>query len=145
MENEFTGIEKRLDELDVRLARLRPLQSESREVFDEDPYLRDIVERNLEVAAQCCIDIANRIIALEGAQKPADYYEAIVRMGQIGVVPPGLARQLAPIAGFRNVLVHEYVQLDWDRVYSNLQKLDDLEEYATRIRVWLRKKGQTDA
>jgi uncharacterized protein YutE (UPF0331/DUF86 family) len=145
MENEFSGIEKRLDELVARLARLRPLQAESREAFDEDPYLRDIVERNLEVAAQCCLDVANRIIALEGAQKPADYHEAIVRMGQIGVVSPGFARQLAHIAGFRNVLVHEYVQLDWDRVYRNLQKLDDLEEYATRIRVWLREKGQNDA
>ncbi|WP_448337943.1 hypothetical protein [Chloroflexus aurantiacus] len=28
------------------------------------------MERNLEVAAQCCIDICHRIITLEGAQKP---------------------------------------------------------------------------
>jgi hypothetical protein len=55
-----------------------------------DPYLRDIVERNLEVAAQCCIDICHRIITLEGAQKPRSYYEAILRMGELGVLPPDL-------------------------------------------------------
>lgn len=105
----------------------------------------DIVERNLEVAARCCIDIANRIIALEGAQKPADYHEAIVRMGQIDVLPPMFARELAPISGFHNVLVHEYVQLDWDTVYRYLQKLDDLEQFATLIRAWLQRKGEKDA
>lgn len=38
------------DELSERLARLKPLQNKSRTEFDQDPYLRDIVERNLEVA-----------------------------------------------------------------------------------------------
>ena len=48
---EFSGIERRLDELNERLARLDPLKSKERAEFDTDPYLRDIVERNLEVAA----------------------------------------------------------------------------------------------
>jgi hypothetical protein len=51
MENEFSGIEKRLDELNERLARLEPLRDRPRIEFDADPYLRDIVERNLEVSA----------------------------------------------------------------------------------------------
>ena len=46
---------------------VRPLQEKSRTAFDEDPYLRDVVERTLEVAAQCCIDIYNCTRALEGA------------------------------------------------------------------------------
>lgn len=82
MKPEFSGIERRLDELNERLARLRPLREKARVEFDSDPYLRDIVERNLEIAAQCCIDICNRIIALEGATKPRDYYEAILRQGE---------------------------------------------------------------
>ena len=46
---EFSGIERRLSELNERLTRLRPLQEKSRTAFDEDPYLRDVVERNLEI------------------------------------------------------------------------------------------------
>jgi uncharacterized protein YutE (UPF0331/DUF86 family) len=56
MRPEFTGIEKRLDELHERLSRLEPLRNKSRSDFDKDAFLRDIVERNLEIAAQCCID-----------------------------------------------------------------------------------------
>jgi hypothetical protein len=48
MSTEFSGIERRLDELSDRLARLQPLTDKARGDFDEDPYLRDITERNLE-------------------------------------------------------------------------------------------------
>jgi uncharacterized protein YutE (UPF0331/DUF86 family) len=63
-----------LDELHERLSRLEPLRDKSRSDFDKDPFLRDIVERNLEIAAQCCIDISNRIISSEKVKKPQDYY-----------------------------------------------------------------------
>jgi uncharacterized protein YutE (UPF0331/DUF86 family) len=137
---EFAGIERRLDGLSERLARLAPLRDKQRSEFDQDPYLRDIVERNLEIAAQCCIDISHRIISLENARKPTDYYDAILRMGELGVLPPDFARHLAPLAGFRNILVHEYVSVDWDQVYHNLQQVEDLERFASLIRGWLQQK-----
>jgi len=137
MSVEFAGIERRLDELNERLARLEPLRDRPKADFDSEPYLRDIVERNLEVAAQCCIDICHRIIVLEGAQKPRDYREAILRMGELGVLPVDFAQRLAPIAGFRNVLVHEYLAVDWDEVYSNLTNLEDLLRFAALVRKWL--------
>ena len=140
MQNEFTGIERRLDELSERLARLAPLKEKSRAEFDQDPYLRDIVERNLEIAAQCCIDISHRIISLENARKPVDYYDAILRMGELGVLSPDFARHLAPLAGFRNILVHEYLSVDWDHVYDNLAYLEDLERFSAAIRRWLRQR-----
>jgi uncharacterized protein YutE (UPF0331/DUF86 family) len=132
-----------LDELSERLARLQPLRAKTRIEFDQDTYLRDIVERNLEIAAQCCIDISHRIISLEGARKPVDYYDAILRMGELGVLPTEFARHLAPLAGFRNILVHEYLSVDWDEVYRVLQRLEDLERFAELARHWLRQRGAT--
>jgi uncharacterized protein YutE (UPF0331/DUF86 family) len=99
------------------------------------------VERNLEVAAQCCIDIGHRIISLEKAQKPCDNAGAILRMGELGVLPPDFAGHLAPIAGFRNILIHEYLRVDWDEVYRHLQQLDDLIRFADLVRDWLRSNG----
>jgi uncharacterized protein YutE (UPF0331/DUF86 family) len=142
MAAEFAGIERRLDELSERLARLAPLRDKQRTEFDQDPYLRDIVERNLEVAAQRCIDISHRIISLENARKPIDYYDAILRMGELGVLPPDFARHLAPLAGFRNILVHEYLAVDWEHVHRNLQQLEDLEHFASLIRVWLQQRAR---
>ena len=137
---EFSGIERRLDELSARLGRLEPLKSKSKAEFDADPYLRDIAERNLEVAAQCVLDISHRLISLAGASRPRDYYESILRLGELGVLPPEFAAHLAPLAGFRNILVHEYLEVDWREVYRNLQQLDDLARFADGVRQWLRER-----
>jgi Uncharacterized conserved protein len=58
-------------------------------------------------------------------------------MGEVGVLPPDFARRLAPIAGLWNILIHEYLTVDWDEVYTNLAKLDDLSHFADLIRRWL--------
>ena len=63
MENEFSGFERRLDELNERLDRLKPLRERERAEFDADPYPRDVAERNLEISAQCCIDICHRMFS----------------------------------------------------------------------------------
>jgi uncharacterized protein YutE (UPF0331/DUF86 family) len=48
------------------------------------------------------------------------------------------ARTFKRIAQFRNVLAHMYVEIDWDLVYANLQRVDEIGEYAEYIRAWLR-------
>lgn len=138
MTAEFSGIERRLDELNERLSRLEPLRNKSLDEFLQNAYLRDIVERNLEVAAQACIDICHRIIALENARKPGDYYEAFLIVGEMGILPGDFALKLASLAGFRNILVHEYLQVDWRLVYENLQRLDDLRRFREYVTNWLK-------
>jgi len=119
------------------LNKLEPLKNRSLEEIKDDPYLQDVIERNFEVAAQACIDIANRIISLENLEKPADYYQAIERLGENGIVPAAFARELAPIAGFRNLLVHQYLEINQEEVYSYLGNLDQLYQFQKYVREWL--------
>ena len=37
-------------------------------------------------------------------------------MSELEVLPADFARQIAPLAGFRNVLIHENLGIDWDQV-----------------------------
>ncbi len=138
MRPEFAGIERRLDRLNECLQKLEPLRTRKFEEFQADAYLRDIVERNLEIAAQCCIDISNRIITLENAPRPRDYYESLMRLGEIGVLPMEFAHRFAPLGGFRNILVHEYLDVDWQYVFDNLQHLDALAQFAEYVRHWMK-------
>lgn len=142
MNAEFWGVQRRLDELNARIKRLEQLAERPPEDFSASGDLRDIAERNFEVAAQCCIDIANRIVALQGVAKPRDYYESIMRLAEIGVLPTGLARTLAPLAGFRNVLVHEYAGIDWDEVYRNFGRLADLRAFAAEVARWMEQQAR---
>lgn len=63
----------------------------------------------------------------------------------MGVTPPDFARQLAPLAGFRNILTHEYLIIDWDIIYQRLHNLDDFERFAMYVRVWLSKKLDSES
>jgi len=119
------------------LLKLEPLKEKSKKEFYQDEYLKDIVERNLEVAIQSCIDIANRIISLIDLEKPKDYYESITILGKENILPYDFAQKFAPIAGFRNILIHEYLDIDWEEVYNNLQNIDQFYDFMDYIKKWL--------
>lgn len=127
-----------MEKLNVCLKKLEPFKSKEKEELLQDPYLQDIVERNLEVIAQSVIDIANRIISIEELEKPLDYYDAIMRLGEADILPLKFAKKLAPIAGFRNILVHGYLDINWDDVYNNLHQLSDITEFTSLIKTWMK-------
>ncbi len=129
-----------MEKLSVCLNKLEPFKSKEKEEILQDPYLQDIIERNLEVSAQSVIDIANRIISIENLEKPLDYYDAIMRLGEAGILPLKFAKKLAPIAGFRNILVHDYLDINWDEVYKNLHQLDDIVRFTKQIKTWMKEK-----
>jgi uncharacterized protein YutE (UPF0331/DUF86 family) len=139
MNIKYSAIERLSSELSERLARLETLSTKTRQEFDEDPFLKDIVERNLEVAAQCVLDICHRIISIENSRKPESYYEAILILGELDVIDPEFAHQLAPLAGFRNILVHAYATIDWDIVYDHLHTIEDLKRFRTAVLRWINK------
>lgn len=137
MPKEFRGIEQRLERLKKSLTKLEPLKEKTKDEFFQDDYLRDIVERNLEVSIQACIDIANRIISLDELEKPKDYYNAIIILGKENILPYDFAQRFAPVTGLRNILIHQYLDLDWDEVYNNLKNLEDFYIFIDYINKWL--------
>lgn len=63
---------------------------------------------------------------------------AIDRLAELSVLPAEFAVRLRPIAGFRNVLVYGYLQVDLSVVEEVLNtKLDELDEFARRIEDYL--------
>jgi len=92
-----------------------------------------IVERGLQLCAQNALDIATHLAAAAGRDVP-DYASAIDRLGELGVLPLELATRFRAVAGFRNVLVHGYLDVDLDLVVDLLRtRLDDFVEFARRI------------
>ncbi|HHT9125584.1 MAG TPA: type VII toxin-antitoxin system HepT family RNase toxin [Candidatus Brocadiia bacterium] len=124
------------------MQKLEPLVAKSKEELIQDEYLKDIIERNLEIAVQACIDICNRIISVEELEKPKDYFEAILRLGENNILPYEFAQKISPIAGFRNILIHEYIDINWDEVYKNLQNIEDFYQFINYISQWLAAKSK---
>ena len=53
-------------------------------------------------------------------------------------MPPGFAARFGAVAGFRNVLVHGYLEVDLELVARFLaERLEDFEEFARHVERWL--------
>lgn len=85
-------------------------------------------------AIEDVLSVANHIIASEGWRSPADYADAFVVLREHGVLSDGLARRLAAMARFRNLLVHVYAEIDDRRVHRFLSEdLGDLEAFSSAV------------
>jgi uncharacterized protein YutE (UPF0331/DUF86 family) len=113
-------IDARLRELSRRLRRLKSRQPASARALAADEDMQDILARNLEVAIQTCMDIAFHICGAHGVV-PTTAAEAFSELAKRGLIGRPLAGRLQLAVGFRNVLVHEYVEVDWKIVMQVLR------------------------
>ena len=103
-----------------------------------DTELLWVVERGLQLCAQNALDIATHIAASRGRDVP-DYASAIDELGRLGVLDPEFARQFRNVAGFRNVLVHGYMDVDLDLLHQLLhERLGDFESFAACVEAYLK-------
>ncbi len=120
---------------------LQILQQSSKVPFEDltsNDVLLSAVERNLQVAIECILDIGNHIIAEKGFETPEDNEDIIRILGDEAVIPSDFARRIKGIAGFRNILIHEYTGIDYGLLYNFLlYRLNDLREFAKHISTYL--------
>lgn len=94
------------------------------------------IERGLQLAAQAALDIATHLGSALGLD-PLTYGSAIDCLVEAKVLPSNFGARFRRIAGFRNVLVHGYLDVDLDLVAEILSgQLDDFEEFARHVERW---------
>lgn len=124
-------VASRLERLQEYLKTLRAVQQYDLPKFKADPFIHGTAERYLHLSIECLLDIGNHVIADRGYRKPETYAEILEILAEEGVVPLELSRKMAGMAAFRNVLVHDYLRLDLEKVYQVItEHLGHFEELA---------------
>ena len=97
---------------------------------------------DLQIAIQCCIDIANMLIAAEGWRQPRDYFDAFRILGENGVVPEAFLPTLEEMVKTRNMLAHVYERVDDVRVNRIIREdLDDFGRFTRHVLDYVRTQG----
>lgn len=139
------SLRRHLLALDNTLARLTTYVGKSVNSIANDSNQQWAVERGLHLCTQCVLDIATHLVASAGRDAP-DYASAIDELGNLGIIPADLALRLRPLAGFRNALVHGYLNIDPERLHDVLnQHLDEVHEFALHVDQYLVKTGPRTA
>lgn len=130
--------------LDIRetVGRLRAWLPITVERLEQDIMLRWAVEHGLHLAAEALFDAGSHLLTGEFQEAPNEYREIPPRLVARGVLSSATAARLESLAGFRNVLVHDYATVDVRRVHGGLARLDDFEAFVADVDSWLVRGGR---
>ena len=137
-------VRRHLTALRLAVENLRRHSGTAAAELREDSDRRWSVERGLQLCAQNSLDIATHMALSAGLDAP-DYATAIDRLAETGVLPRDFAKQFRNVAGFRNVLVHGYLEVDLDLIAQFLDRqLVDFETFSDHVDGWLSRQPETD-
>ncbi|MBO9325704.1 MAG: DUF86 domain-containing protein [Roseiflexus sp.] len=64
--------------------------------------------------------------------------DAVLAVVRAGAISDDLGARLVRVAGFRNILVHQYMSIDYDHVYDMLQhELSAFEQFLNQVGAFL--------
>jgi uncharacterized protein YutE (UPF0331/DUF86 family) len=127
-------LEKKLAFVETCVSELQRLAVADK--IDTDLKERRFIEHTLQLAIQACLDAASHIVSDDRLGEPTSSRELFVLLARAGRLSRELAQRLSAAAGFRNVLVHGYAEVD-NRVTRDVLEnhLDDLLAFAAALRV----------
>ncbi|MBI4476659.1 MAG: DUF86 domain-containing protein [Acidobacteria bacterium] len=113
---------------------LNALAALPRDAFLANPDKVGNAKYHLVIAIECCIDIANHIIASENYRFPKDNADSFAVLIEEGILDAAMKDALTAMARFRNRLVHLYWNVDDSRVHEYLQtSLGDVERFSVSV------------
>lgn len=132
------SVQRRLAEIAVLLDMLDRHRHVTAADLEHDLERRLAIERALSQVVDLAVKInAHTVTSCEG-DAPADYHTSFTAAGEHGVIDAALAARLAPSAGLRNRLVHEYEDIDLAVVAAALpDAVEGFRAYARAVADWL--------
>lgn len=100
------------------------------------------VKYRLVVAIESAVDVAEHIIASEALRTAQTMGDSFVVLAEGGWINESLADVLRDAAGFRNLLVHQYADIDDARVIEVIRtRLGDLTQFCESIASHLKERS----
>lgn len=131
-------VERRLEELDRILGELEKHRGVPPEEYRSDLGLQWLVERGLLAAAGVVFDVADHVLAGHFGDHTDTYEESLARLNERDVIDDELYGRLEGLGGFRNVLVHRYLEIDPDEVLRHYRNgFDVFTSFATQVLAWM--------
>ncbi|MFV2068911.1 MAG: DUF86 domain-containing protein [Pirellulales bacterium] len=105
-------LRRKLERITANLHLLEPIQELTLAEYQAEIYRRKAVERILQEIVEAAVDINSHILVESGRAAPDDLFTSFISLGDLAVLDPDFAASIAPSAGLRNRLVHEYDAID---------------------------------
>ncbi|MCD6398196.1 MAG: DUF86 domain-containing protein [Spirochaetaceae bacterium] len=127
-------VRRKLESLRRCMGRIEEKRPKTVEILKTDYDIQDIISLNLERAIQLSVDIGSYLLAESEQTPPNTMGEIFSELAVAGIITEDLAHKLRKAVGFRNISVHEYQNVDWEIVFSIINRnLDDFKDFMRAV------------
>jgi uncharacterized protein YutE (UPF0331/DUF86 family) len=135
---------RKLAELEEYLGQIREYTNITIERYSSDWKIQRIIERTLQIMIETCADIAGHIISDRGYRIPKSYADTFKVLQEENILEKELFETMEKMAKFRNIVVHNYGNIDASIVVNILRRhLDDFLTYKNAIINMLKEVDET--
>jgi uncharacterized protein YutE (UPF0331/DUF86 family) len=136
-------VEMRLKELGAVIRQLNKYQDIKPDTIKQDLEKRWVIERGIEAGAQLILEIADHILSNQFGYYSETYEDSLKELLEKNVISEELYSQIKGLGSLRNILVHQYVQIDLDIVFNSFHKsLKVFPLFAREITDWMEEPEQ---
>lgn len=114
-------VKKRLNQMAVSLEKIERFKEISLAEFLNDDIIQDVIEYNLFILINMMIDIATHIVVDDNMGSPETLGGAFDILNREGYLNDKETKTYKNMVGLRNILSHEYVNIDKNIIYDILQ------------------------
>jgi len=128
-------MKQKLKRLQDNLKELDLLRTEySLSDIQKDRKLEWALRYGLLECIQLVIDISCHLVSQDGLGYPESYSDCIKLLHQHGYLSNTLKDPLMSMVGLRNILVHEYVDVNVEELFDFLNQLGDVKQFITVVK-----------
>jgi uncharacterized protein YutE (UPF0331/DUF86 family) len=130
---------RKISELEIYQKQMKEFSDIALEAYKANWKTQRIVERTLQMMIETCVDIANHIVSDRGMRSPTSYADTFKVLFENNVIDSELLIIMGKMAKFRNVVVHQYEEVDSEIVIIILKKhLGDLDRFKDAVLTYLK-------
>jgi uncharacterized protein YutE (UPF0331/DUF86 family) len=127
-------VRRKLSRMNLYLDKLAPIAAKTFKEYISDFYLKTSAERLIQLIVECASDINNHIVLELKQRPPEDYASSFIRAAEVGLITRQLADLLKGSGGMRNIIVHEYMEIDDKKVFAVLpQAISGFKKYIKQV------------
>ncbi|MDY6789410.1 MAG: DUF86 domain-containing protein [Candidatus Nanohaloarchaea archaeon] len=126
-----TRLKDKIEEISTYLEELEQIKPKNFRSYQEDLQQKAACERYFEKIVEASTDLAFLIIRDKDLERPKDDKNSFDILEQNEIISSNLSEKLKEAKGMRNILAHEYGEVDDRVVFESIT--DELEEDVTNF------------
>lgn len=126
---------ERLIQLETNVVELEKFrQKYALDEIKNDLQVQWILRYGLFESIQIVIDISCHLVAKYNLGNAQTYSDCIALLRKEKYLSVEISERLLGMIGLRNILIHEYIAVDIEKLYQLLDNLDDFRQFASEVK-----------